>query len=165
MDHERAKGRSGQGGVMAKVILMKRGKTLVASDDESADALAKIKEGKQVTAEIKRSRNPQMHRLYFALVRLVFDNLPEEMAKRYPTQDQLHNAMKVSAGIYTPFTLADGREGLIPGSISFEKMDQAAFEAFWAKVCDAVEKYFLPGVTSKELRDTVEGMIGMRTAA
>jgi len=148
---------------MAKVILMKRGASLVPTDEESADALAKIKDGKQVSVEIKRSRNPQMHRLYFALVRLVFDNLPDDMAERYPTKDQLHSAMKVSAGIYTPFKLADGREGFIPGSISFEKMDQAAFEAFWSKVCDAVAKYFLPGVTSKELRDEVERMIGMRT--
>lgn len=143
-----------------KSILMKRGNSLIPTDDEGSDMLAKIKDGAQVIVEVKRSRNPQHHRLYFALVRLVFANLPEAMAARYPTQDILHNALKVSAGVRTEFTLANGQTGWIPGSIAFEKMDQSEFDAFFDNCVRCVVKYFLPGVTDEQVREQVEQMIG-----
>jgi hypothetical protein len=48
----------------------------------------------------------------------------------------------------------------IPKSISFAKMSQEEFSAFYNRCCDLIAKHFLPGVTSAELHAEVALMIG-----
>ena len=164
MDHERRKRGPREGGVtLAKIILMKRGASLVPTDDESANALAKIKDGKQVLAEVTQPRNIEFLRKYWALVGLVFANLPERLEPIFPTQNRLHEEIKYKAGVFTTHRMADGQLAVRIGSIALHKMKQDEFDKFFSKVCDIVAKYFLHGITSKELRDEVERMIGMRT--
>ncbi len=112
--------------------------------------------GEIITVEMKRPRNPNHHRLYWALVTLVWQN-----QERYPTPEDLHAALKISAGLRTQVTLPDGTIGFIPGSIAFHKMDQTQFSAFYNRICDLIAKYFLPGVTSEELKAEVQQMTGI----
>lgn len=144
-----------------KVSLIKQGRFLVAGDEDAEGYLSRVPNGQSMMADIKRIRNVRHHRLYWALVSLVFDNLPEEAAARYPDKQALHAAMKVASGVYTLLKMPDGREGYIPGSISFDKMDQGAFDKFFANACNAIIKYFLPGVTEATLREQVELMVGV----
>jgi hypothetical protein len=134
---------------------------LVPVDEAGADAMRKIKHGSIVQIEMKQPRNVQHHRLYWALVTKVWENLPEEI---YPDAETLHERLKVAAGIRTEFTLPDGTRGFIPGSIAFHKMDQAEFSAFYDRVCDLIAKHFLPGVSVEDLKAEVEQMIGARAA-
>lgn len=129
---------------------------LAPVDEAGEAALRGLSAGEIVSVEIKRPRNVQMHRLYWALVTLVWQN-----QERYPTPEDLHSALKVAAGLRTQVTLPDGTVGFIPGSIAFHKMDQAEFSAFYSRVCDLMAKYFLPGVTSEELRAEVSQMTGI----
>ncbi|WP_341893789.1 hypothetical protein [Ferrovibrio terrae] len=126
-------------------------------DQAGLDAIARLGMGEMVMVEIKRPRNIKHHRLYWALVGLVWENLDHE---RYPTPDSLHAAFKVCLGIRTEITMPGGTIAYIPGSISFEKMDQAEFSAFYDRVCDLIAKHFLPGVTNKELRAEICSMTG-----
>lgn len=144
---------------MTRIILFKRGAGLFATDDESHEALSKIGEGKQVTCEIKRARNPQHHRLFFALVKMVWDNSDHE---RYPSMDAMRAAILVSAGHREEIHLPGGQVCFIPRSISFGKCDQGQFDKIYQHVCDVVARHFLPGVTSDELRAEVLSMIGAR---
>lgn len=139
-----------------KLLCMKQFGTLRPIDQAGEDALRKIKHGAVIQVEIKQPRNVQHHRLYWALMSLIAEN-----TERYPDAESVSDAVKISVGLRTRIKLPDGTVGFIPGSIAFHKMDQDEFSKFYDKVCDAVSKHFLPGVTSDELKREVESMIGV----
>ena len=146
---------------MTKTLMIKHLGTLRPDNEEGREALSKIGQGDRVMVEWRRPRNVQHHRLYFALIGIVWENMPDG---RYPTRDDLHAAVKISAGLRTRIELPDGTLGFIPGSIAFHKMGQDEFDAFYDRVCDLIAAHFLPGVTSAELKAEVESMIGARAA-
>lgn len=139
-----------------KLLMSKQFSTLRPVDEAGEDALRKIKNGALVQVEVKQPRNVQHHRLYWALMSLIAEN-----TDRYPDAETVSDAVKISVGLRTEIHLPDGTIGFIPGSIAFSKMDQTEFSAFFDRVCDAVAKYFLPGVTSADLKREVESMIGV----
>lgn len=134
---------------------------LRAVDTQGVDAMTKLSVGKVVTVEVKQPRNVQHHRLYWALIGKVWENLDEERALRYPDPEALHTAVKICVGLRREIVLPDGRMGFEAGSIRFEKMDQLQFREFYDKVCDLIAKHFLPGVTSEQLKAEVSEMIGI----
>jgi hypothetical protein len=140
-----------------RAIFYKQLGSLRPADDAAREALSKIGNGECVSVELKRPRNIKHHRMYWALLGIVFDNMD---GNRYPTVDDLHAAIKIAAGLRTRIELPDGAVGFIPGSIAFHRMDQTAFDAFYDRVCDLIAKYFLPGVNSTDLKAEVESMIG-----
>lgn len=142
-----------------KCLVRKQFGTLRAIDQAGEDALRAIPNGSLVQVEVKRPRNVQHHRLYWALVSLVFESQREP--SRYATAEDVHAAIKIAAGLRTRIELPDGTVGYIPGSIAFHKMDQDEFRQFYERVCDLVAKHFLPGVNSDDLKREVESMIGV----
>jgi hypothetical protein len=144
---------------MAKFLAQKHLGSLRPADDAGQDALRKIGNGELVSVEIKKSRNIKHHRMFWALMSIVHENMDHE---RYPTVEDLTSAVKISAGLRTRIELPNGEVGFIPGSIAFHKMDQTAFSEFYERVCDLIAKHFLPGVTSDALREEVEIMTGIR---
>lgn len=64
---------------MSRIILQKVGTTLVATDEESVAALARIKDGTEVYAEVMRARNLRQHRLFFALAHLVAEAMDTDI--------------------------------------------------------------------------------------
>jgi hypothetical protein len=130
---------------------------LHAVDANGESALAKIAKGDIVSVEVKRPRNVKFLRLYWALVGLVHDNLDHE---RYPTPEDLSDAIKIAAGHRNRIELPSGEVGFIPKSIAFHKMDQAEFDSFYERVCDLIALHFLPGVNKDDLRMEVSMMIG-----
>ncbi len=131
-------------------------------DAAGEEILHRLGNGQLVEIEIRRPRNIRFHRLYFALVTLVWEQLDET---RYPTPEDLHEAIKIAAGLRRRIVLPDGTIGFIPGSIAFHKMDDTEFSAFFDRVCNLVAKHFLPGVTDTELKAEVEIMIGATVEA
>jgi hypothetical protein len=142
---------------MTKFFAAKNLHSLRAIDPDGEAIISKIGQGEIVQLEIKRPRNIKHHRMYWALVTLVHENLDGE---RYKTPDDFHAALKVAAGIGTRIVLPNNEIVMIPGSIAFHKMDQTAFDAFYDKVCDLIATHFLPGVTSKELKNEVAILVG-----
>lgn len=138
-----------------KILLQKHLGSLRPVDDTGQDALRRIKNGALLTVEMKQPRNGNHHRLYWALINVVFQN-----QERYPDAESLHSAIKIAAGIRTEIELPNGIKGYIPGSIAFHKMDQAEFNLFYDRVCDIIAKHFLPGVTDAELKAEVASMVG-----
>jgi hypothetical protein len=141
-----------------KALFAKSFGSLRPVDDAGKEALAKLGNGEIVQLELKRPRNIRFHRLYWALLTVVHDNIDGD---RYPTVDDLHAAVKIAAGLRTRIELPDGTIGFIPGSIAFHKMDNDEFGRFYDRVCDLVAKHFLPGVDSEALKAEVEQMIGV----
>ena len=124
-----------------------------------ADALAEevfngLPLNAEVMAEVTRPRNLGHHKKFFALLKLVYEN-----QETYETMDALLIAFKVALGHYYPVTLKGGQVACIPKSISFAKLDQIAFEAFWDKACNLVVTKFLPGVEREELEAQVMELV------
>lgn len=129
---------------------------LRAADDQSKQALAKIVPGEYCTVELKRPRNPGRHRMFFALLDVVWSNLPEEMHQRYPTIERLRWELKVQTGYFDLHETLKGVQVPIPHSISFAAMDDVEFEVFFSKAMAVCRKYFLSGVSDRELRDAID---------
>lgn len=144
---------------MAKFLAQKVMGSLRPADEAGADALRKVANGELVSIEIKRPRNIKHHRMFWALMSIVWDNMDHE---RYPSVEDLTSAIKIAAGLRTRIELPNGEVGFIPGSIAFHKMDQIAFSEFYNRVCDLICKHFLPGVDNDALKEEVEIMCGVR---
>jgi len=132
--------------------------TLRPVDSAGEEAMSRIKNGSLVQIEVKQPRSLQHHRLYWALVSLVWDNIDHA---RYPSIEDLHGAIKIAAGIRTRIELPNGEVGFMPGSIAFHKMSQDEFNSFYNTVSDLISKHFLPGVTGSVLKQEVSAMIGL----
>lgn len=127
------------------------GGKLVPADEASRDLLAKLKTGAVVQVEVRRKRNIQHHRKFFALANIVLNN-----QEHYENLDHLIVALKYAAGHCDMVPAKDGTLIPLARSIAFHKMDQTEFEAFYEKCLDIVAKYFLPGVETDALRAEVE---------
>jgi len=147
---------------MAKFLAQKILNGLRPADEAGEEALRKISLGELVQVEIKRPRNLKMHKLFWALMSLVWQNVDSE---RYPTVEDLVAAVEIYAGIRTRIELPNGTQGFIPGSIAFHKMDQVEFAAFFERVIDLVCTHFIPGLPPGDLRDELEQMVGLKKVA
>lgn len=145
---------------MARIFAQKHLNSLRPVDEAGADVLRKIKQGDIVTVDVKKPRNVKHHRMFFALMNLVYENTEREV---YPTLEDVIGAVKIAAGLRTRIALRGGEIGYMPGSISFSKMDQHAFSEFYDRVCDLVAQHFLPGIDQDDLRAEVETMIGINS--
>lgn len=142
---------------MSRVLLQKRLGALRPIDKIGTDALSVFQEGEVISIDTpKKPRNVNHHRLFFALLNLVFENTEG----RFVSVDHLLTAIKIGIGHADLIALRDGTEIWHPRSISFASMDQAAFRAFWDKAVDFILAHVLP-VGRDELENEVFGLLGM----
>jgi hypothetical protein len=143
---------------MAKIICRKVGRTLVPVDDEGFDALAKVREGRDVTVEFKTPRNPRHHRLFFAIIKFVQDH-SERMAGASP--DQIKTALKLATGyVETYVDRETGEACYVPKSIAWESCDQTEFAKFFDEACRVIASRWLPeGSTPEDVRRELIEMV------
>ena len=139
---------------MTKLFMRKDLGRLVPADDAARAALSKIKHGSDIEVEIRRPRNIQHHRKFWALLNLVFEN-----QDKYEEPEHLLAALKASVGHCDFLPGKDGMLVAVPKSIAFHKMDQTAFNEFYDRCVDKIARHFLPGVDSEALRREVEELI------
>lgn len=144
---------------MTDLLVVKQFGALRPVNAAAEEIIRSIPNGEVLKVKISRSRNPQHHRLFFALLQTVFEN-----QSRYKTLEHLLAAVKVATGHADLMVMKDGREVYVPRSISFAKMDQIAFAKFFDRVCDWLVKDVLPHSTSEELKREVMEIIGEKAA-
>ena len=129
--------------------------------DGDLEESRKLKYGDEVVASCKTSdlRNLGHHRKLFALIRLVYQNLPEHLDGVFISEYELLTELKMQAGWREKRVSMGGTEYWYPKSIAFEKMGQQAFNEFYDRVVDVVCKYILPETTSKELEAEIAGFM------
>ena len=138
---------------------------LVPADADTEDWLAKQPADALIRGEFKALRNPAHHRKFFALVNLVFENLPEgSFSQHIKSPELLVSALKIGAGHYD-FIWAKSEQNIayqcrIPRSISFAKMDQHEFEQFYDRCCDVIIRDFWPDMDKATLKAEVAEMCG-----
>ena len=112
--------------------------SLVGTEPDSWTILAKMKLGDLVTCEIKKVRSPDQHRMFFAVLKTIFEN-----QERYASLESLLDAVKIYAGHYeehqfpTNSGMFDKRVGqtmVVLGveDITFEQIEE--LRAIWTQV-------------------------------
>lgn len=111
------------------------------TDEDSLD-LRKLGIGDILIAKSLDRRNAQHHRKFFALISIVFDNLPEQYDRYFPTKDDLRYELIKRAGFFSEYTDLKGNKQYRSESISFENMGQKRFEEVYDRVLTVIVKWF-----------------------
>jgi hypothetical protein len=130
-----------------KFMLIKTAKGLrgATADDHAAwlkfrRRLENLKPGSWLRTEFTRPREIWSHNRFWALVALITEN-----SEVYDTKPKALVAIKLVTGYFD--LMVDPQTGevvKIPKSISFDEMDQEAFEVFYPLAIDGILRHILP---------------------
>jgi hypothetical protein len=113
-----------------KVLVRKQlNGSLMPADDVAQEALRKVKPGIDCWIELRVARHPRFHRLYFALIKLTFDN-----QERYTNAEQFRKAVQMAAGHVDELVGLDGAIYQIPRSIAWDQLDETEFGELFPQV-------------------------------
>lgn len=102
-------------------------------DDNSTALMHEFGDGELVRVKFFKDRNPGHHRLFFALLQLVYKN-----QEKYLSLEALRFAVTVQAGWVDEIKLAGDKVALRPKSIAWGKMDQIEFKDYYAAAMKAI---------------------------
>ena len=125
---------------------------LVPADEESQEALAKVKPGKVIHGKFHQMRNPDFHRKFFALLRFLYDHWqPGELQsskfkgiRPQKSFDRFRKDIVILAGFYESSWRLDGSVRIEAKDISFGRMPEEEFEELYQRVIDVGLQRILP---------------------
>lgn len=137
---------------------------LVPVDQQSTEAMAKLKAGQGVKVTIKRVRNIGHHRKFFALLNLAFDAWDpveqqykgEKVEKNF---DQFRNDIVVLAGHGEASYNFRGEVRVRAKSLAFGNMSQDEFEGLYQSVVQVVLSKILTNYTRDDLDEVIERVL------
>lgn len=131
---------------------------LTPCSESAREVLKSIPLNVVVKAEISRGgRSLPMLRLYWGLCGTIAEAIGAN-------RENVSDVIKLRSGHFVVVETKSGRVQL-PRSISFAKMSQAEFKAFFDKACMVVCEELLPHVQPGELRQQIEHMVGIPSEA
>lgn len=134
---------------MADYWAIREGMALRPFGAESAAAFGKVPFGKVVHVEVKQPRHGPMHRLYWTLCTRIGDAIGCD-------SEDVSFIIKKRTGHIREIRTRRGVEE-IPLSISWAKMDQIAFDAFFKKCVHVIENEF--GIAQPDILAAVEDLL------
>jgi hypothetical protein len=109
----------------------------------------KYRVGDLVRAELSKPRYAKHHRLVFATLRKVIDNLDTPM-----TEYQLLSILKIKMGrVETFIDSASGKVYYIPESIAFDAMEEGDFSQFHKEMNRVISRDYLPGMSEAQVAE------------
>lgn len=111
---------------MSVLFVRRVGNALHADGDESISEMLSLPFGKPLRAEVKMPRNPDFHRLYFALCKRIGDGIGQDA-------EAISAVFKYATGHYDTVRTKSYGEIKIPRSISFARLDNIGFREFFNK--------------------------------
>ena len=99
-----------------------------------------------------------VHKKFFALVRLTFDNLPLPLVERWNvrSENDMLRRFKRDLGYYSSTVNDLGEREIEYRSISFSAMDEQEFERFYDDCVNLVLHQYIPGINRQDLLVEVE---------
>ena len=128
--------------------------TIVGMDDEATRVINRIPLNGICRLGLVLPRNEKHLRKYWKLIHVV-----HAQQDLFATQEDLSDEIKIATGYCDMKTRADGTTWPKPRSISFAKMDQSAFDDFYAKCIRFICEHILPGVDDYNLRCEIEELL------
>ena len=125
--------------------------------DDDYEEKRKLKIGEKYSVEIKKARNVQFHRLYFALINCAWEYLNEAQSEFFHNNKTVfRKSLEVSAGhcdkVFS-FKLKDWVD--IPKSISFDKMSEFEFRELYERVKDVIFNTILRTISVEEFESNL----------
>ena len=126
---------------------------VLAPTAQSLDTFEALPRGKAMTVETKLPRHIRHHRLFWALLQLVFD-----AQDYYDTPEALLAVIKVRLG---HCDIVRSRVGIVavPRSISFAKMEQTDFNRFFDRAIDLICNELVHTLNKADLERQVHEMV------
>jgi len=118
--------------------------TYKPAEPETEEWDRKTKIGQWVSGDFTRVRNAALHRKYFALLNIGFDNWDPpavngyEVAKNF---DRFRKDIAILCGFYERHFRLDGSVRVEPKSISFAKMEEDEFQKLYSATIDILLKH------------------------
>lgn len=130
---------------------------LVPMYDSDYDEKRRLRLGDLVLCTVKRPRNYEFHKKFFALVRLCYMNLPEWMEQDLGIHSEEDMLISIKLDLSLAKTIyINGQPVVVPGSISFAAMDNTEFERFYNRCVDLVLNRYLCGTDRQDLLDEIK---------
>ena len=105
--------------------------------DSDYEKIKRIKVGDFLECEIRKPRNYQFHKKFFALIQMIYQN--QEI---YNNIDDLREDLTISAGYYVKRENLQGEAIKKAKSIKFSEMDEHEFSDYYSRVLDEIVKHF-----------------------
>jgi hypothetical protein len=122
---------------MSFQLLKNNNSDLVPATDSDKEKLDKVERGEVFTCKRVSKRNIKLHRKYFALINLAFENLPERFV--FPNPDSLRDELTIAAGFYEIRKDFNGNEYRVAKSVSFDAMpSDEEFDVLFSRTLDLV---------------------------
>tara|TARA_Y100001972_G_C7657837_1_gene331414 strand:- start:934 stop:1431 length:498 start_codon:yes stop_codon:yes gene_type:complete len=80
-------------------VFTKKGDCLFPVDNSALKLVSKLKDHESVVCTVKKIRSAEQHRMFFALLQIIFEN-----QERYASKDLLLDAIKIYAGHFEEIT-------------------------------------------------------------
>ena len=134
---------------MSEPVLLckKRSGMLSPADARARSIVQHMSLGECAYAQIRRARNPKLHRKFFALVQFAFDNWRVHDAPAAQNIDRFRKDLTIAAGFYEVVLGIDGKSHLEAKSIAWDKMGEEEFTPLYEKVVEVLAEGFIPGMT------------------
>lgn len=152
-----------------KLFLRKIQGGLIPDDEETAEAIKKIKIGDVVHGEFTKPANYKFFKKMHALTRLTFDRFTENLdigleykgMKAEPSYERFRKEMTILAGYYTATYDIHGNVRVEAKSWSFGNMSEEEREAMFSALINvSLRKFFGAQLTEQKLRELVDQVLG-----
>lgn len=127
------------------------GGQLRPADALAEEALKGLSQGEVYKVKLSKPRNGKHHRKFMALCKIILDN-----TERYDAMEDVITMFKIATGHFKEHTGKHGEVIYIPKSISFAKMDQLEFNAFYDRCINKTVRHILVGLPESDLRNEIE---------
>lgn len=138
---------------MTKHLFVRSAFGLQAADEAAREALTGIAIGTTVCVEVSRPRNIRFLRLYWAMCGCIADSIGAQ-------RETISDVLKIKTNHVRVIKTKDGLLEF-PASISFAKMRESEFKAFFERCCQVICSEWLPHMKASELKKQVEQMVGL----
>ena len=113
----------------------------------------------QIMVEVNQRRNVKQHNLAMAMITTVWENIPEKIAHLWPTKDHFRKMLLEATGYVEEYRDIAGNVKVVPRSMSFDKMSQEEFDAFFKEAMNIIQNRIIPGIGSEALNNEIMDMV------
>lgn len=131
-------------------LIKARSNQLKPANPEAERYLQKVPYNEQVSVEIRRPRNPQFHKKFFAMLQMVYDN-----QETYTTFDAFRDEVVMRAGFWEQHVHLTGNVSYKAKSLAYEAMDEGEFADLFDKCAEVLMEYFLPDTKRHALEEAI----------
>ena len=138
-----------------KINLLNTAFGLVPCYDDDYDEKKRLKDGEYYMANITTIRNPKFHRKYFALINLAWEYVPCVQQEFLYNNDKkvFRKTIEMAAGhCDVIYNIKLGTFTHIPVSISYETLDNIAFEKLYNSVLDVLFATVFKDISEEEYK-------------